>query len=57
MLSISIGPFVIAISQLIILLGLGVFWGLTHLQTRKQPQQKAILDTVFKLWYFMKNMV
>ncbi|ALS34744.1 hypothetical protein PTRA_b0227 [Pseudoalteromonas translucida KMM 520] len=48
MLSISLGPFVIAISQLIILLGLGVFWGLTYLQTRKQPQQKAILDTVFK---------
>ena len=48
MLSISLGPLVISISQLIIFLGLGIFWGLTYLLTRQHPLQKAILDTVFK---------
>ena len=48
MLSISLGPLVIAISQLITLLGLGVFWGGIYLQTRKQAQQKIILDNTFK---------
>lgn len=46
MLSISLGPLVIPLSLLIIFVGLFAFWSFTYLQTRKNPQQKAILDAV-----------
>lgn len=48
MLSIALGPLVFSISQLITFFGISIFYGLTYLQTRKNPQQKTILDNAFK---------
>jgi thiol-disulfide isomerase/thioredoxin len=47
MLSIAVGPIVLSISQLITLVGLFMFWGITYLQTRNNAQQKQFLDYIF----------
>jgi len=47
MLSISLGPIVISVSQLITGLTVGIFWGLTYLQTRSTDCRKDILNNIF----------
>ncbi|WP_340677156.1 TlpA disulfide reductase family protein [Paraglaciecola sp.] len=47
MLSISIGPFLIAVPLFITIVGISVFWATTHWLTRKSPEKKQAVDAIF----------
>jgi thiol-disulfide isomerase/thioredoxin len=48
MLSISIGPFAVSVPMAITLIGIILFWGITHWFTRKTPENTRAVDGVFR---------